>query len=291
MSQSPAEQVANEAIFLAVTQPFDLHATLDSGQVFRWRWEGDWAWGAIAGRAFALCAVDGGLRVISPASVDETQEMLRNYLRLDDDLDALYNDAAADPVLAEAMARYRGLRLIRQDPWECLVSFVCSSVSNIPRISRNLRAVAETYGEPVTLEGRLLHRFPDASALAAGGKQGLYALGLGFRARYIAQIAIIAIKGGLDLAALRLASYDEAKAVLTALPGVGEKVADCVLAFSLDKMEAFPVDRWVRRALVEWYGLEEKAPYEELRAWAQARWGESTAYVQQYLFHYRRLMG
>jgi len=291
MSQAPAEQVANKAIFLAVTQPFDLHATLDSGQVFRWRWEGDWAWGVIAGRAFALCTVDGGLRVISPAPVDETQEMLRDYLRLDDDLDTLYSDAAADPVLAEAMARYRGLRLIRQDPWECLVSFICSSVSNIPRISRNLRAVAETYGEPVTLEGRLLHRFPDASALAAGGEQGLYALGLGFRARYIARIAVTVAKGGLDLAALRLAPYDEAKAVLTALPGVGEKVADCVLAFSLDKMEGFPVDRWVRRALVEWYGLEEKAPYEELRAWAQARWGESAAYVQQYLFHYRRLMG
>jgi N-glycosylase/DNA lyase len=291
MNQAPAEQVANKAIFLAVTQPFDLHATLDSGQAFRWQWDGDWAWGVIAGRAFALSAVDSGLRVISSAPVDETQEMLRDYLRLDDDLDALYSDVAADPVLAEAMARYRGLRLIRQDPWECLVSFVCSSVSNIPRISRNLRAVAETYGEPVTLNGRLLHRFPDASALAAGGKQGLYALGLGFRARYIAQIAITVAKGGLDLAALRLAPYDEAKAVLTALPGVGEKVADCVLAFSLDKMEGFPVDRWVRRALVEWYGLEEKAPYEELRAWAQARWGESTAYAQQYLFHYRRLMG
>jgi N-glycosylase/DNA lyase len=98
-------------------------------------------------------------------------------------------------------------------------------------------------------------------------------------------------EGDLDLATLRSASYNEAKAVLTALPGVGEKVADCVLAFSLDKMEGFPVDRWVRRALVEWYGLEEKAPYAELRAWAQARWGDSAAYVQQYLFHYRRLLG
>jgi N-glycosylase/DNA lyase len=276
---------------LAVTKPFDLRATLDSGQVFRWQWEDEWAWGVIAGCAFALRAVDGGLQVVSAGSADNAQVTLLDYFRLDDDLDALYGGAAADPVLAEAMTRHRGLRLIRQDPWECLVSFVCSSVSNIPRISRNLRAIADTFGEPVELHGRRLHRFPGAGALAAAGERGLYALGLGFRARYVARIAVTVAEGGLDLAVLRQTPYGEAKAVLTALPGVGEKVADCVLAFSLDKMEGFPVDRWVRRALVEWYGLEEKASYAELRAWARARWGGSAAYVQQYLFHYRRLSG
>lgn len=291
MSQAPAEPVASKALFMAVAQPFDLCATLDSGQVFRWRWEGEWAWGVVGRYSFGLRAVDGGLRVISSEPAGDVREILGDFFRLSDDLDALYSDVVADAVLSEAMARYRGLRLLRQDPWECLVSFVCSSVSNIPRISRNLRAVAETYGEPVTLDGRLLHRFPDADALAAAGEQGLYSLGLGFRARYVAAIAVIVAEGGLDLPALRLAPYDEAKAALTALPGVGEKVADCVLAFSLDKMEGFPVDRWVRRALVEWYGLDEKARYEELRAWAQERWSESAAYVQQYLFHYRRLMG
>ena len=138
--------------------------------------------------------------------------------------------------------------------------------------------------------GRLGDGFPDADALAAAGEQGLYSLGLGFRAKYVAQIAVTVAEGGLDLMALRYAPYDEAKAVLTALPGVGEKVADCVLAFSLDKMEGFPVDRWVRRALVEWYGLEEKARHEELRAWAQDRGGQSAADVAQYRVHYRRLM-
>ena len=291
MSRARAGPVATKAVFMAVAQPLDLRATLDSGQVFRWTWEDEWAWGVIGRHPFGLRAVDGGLQVVSEAPADEWHGIVADFLRLDDDLDALYSEASADAVLSEAMARYRGLRLIRQDPWECLVSFVCSSVSNIPRISRNLWAVAEAYGEPVTLDGRLLHRFPDASALAAAGEQGLRSLGLGFRARYVAQIAVIVAEGGLDLKALRQAPYDEAKDSLTALPGVGEKVADCVLAFSLDKMEGFPVDRWVRRALVEWYGRPEKARYYELRAWAQGRWGESAAYVQQYLFHYRRLMG
>ncbi len=291
MSQAPAEPIASKGLFMAVPQSLDLRATLDSGQVFRWNWDGEWAWGVIAGSVFGLCAVEGGLQVISSVPADEAEEVIGNFLRLSDDLDALYGDVATDAVLAEAMRRYRGLRLLRQDPWECLISFVCSSVSNIPRISRNLRAVAETYGEPVTLDERLLHRFPDPSALTAAGEQGLYSLGLGFRARYVARIAAIVAEGGLDLTALGLATYDEAKAVLTELPGVGEKVADCVMAFSLDKMEGFPVDRWVRRALVEWYGLEEKARYEDLRSWAQDRWGGSAAYVQQYLFHYRRLMG
>ncbi len=107
MSQVPTDLVASKAIFLAVAQPFDLRATLDSGQVFRWQWDGDWAWGVIAGRALALRAVDGGLQVIGVESADNAHEILLDYLRLDDDLDALYSGAAADSVLVEAMARYR----------------------------------------------------------------------------------------------------------------------------------------------------------------------------------------
>jgi len=165
------------------------------------------------------------------------------------------------------------------------------SASTIPRISRNLQSVAEAYGEPLTLGGRRLYRFPEVERLAEAGEKALLGLGLGFRAGYLAKIARLVGDGSLDPMALRLASYCEAKALLMELPGVGEKVADCVLAFSLDKLEGFPIDRWVRRALEDWYACSEKARYRDLLSWAQERWGQRAAYVQQYLFHHRRLMG
>jgi N-glycosylase/DNA lyase len=221
----------------------------------------------------------------------EVSGPVADFLRLDDDLEGMFRDLANDTPLANAVKRWQGLRILRQDPWECLVGFVCSQVSNIPRISRNMASVAEAYGERVELDGRFLHRFPSAERLAAVGEDGLFALGLGFRARYLAKIADNVANGDVDLAALRLAPYGEAKAALTQMKGIGDKVADCVLLFSLDKMEGFPIDRWVMRALVDWYGHEEKARYGDLLSWAQERWGNRAGYVQQYLFHHRRLMG
>jgi N-glycosylase/DNA lyase len=217
---------------------------------------------------------------------------LHGFLRMDDDLDAIHHDMATDrPPLAEAAERWRGLRVLRQDPWECLVSFVCSQVSNIRRISRNMEAMARTYGEQIVLDGRILYRFPTVGRLAAAGEDALLALGLGFRAKYVARVASVIAAGGLDLMALRQVSYQEAKTALLELYGVGEKVADCVLVFSLDKLEGFPIDRWVLRALVDWYGHSEKTRYGDQLMWARERWGKRAGYVQQYLYHHRRLMG
>lgn len=283
---------ADGSAFLPANQPLELQATLESGQVFRWRRDGDWWWGMVGQHAYALNMVYGRLLFRTSAlSTAEALTELHAFLRLDDDLEAIYRDVMVDKPLAEAVVRYRGLRLLRQEPWECLASFVCSSASNIPRISRNLHSVAEAYGEPLTLGGRRLYRFPEAGRLAEAGEKALLSLGLGFRAGYLAKIARLVGDGSLDLMALRLAPYREAKALLMELPGVGEKVADCVLAFSLDKLEGFPIDRWVRRALEDWYACSEKTRYRDLLSWAQERWGQRAAYVQQYLFHHRRLMG
>ena len=281
-----------ESEFLSVDQPLDLRATLESGQVFRWRWEGEWCWGLVGQHAYALSQVDGGLLFRSSApSALVARAALYDFLRLDDDLEHLCREMASDEALAHAVAQHPGLRLLRQDPWECLASFVCSSVSNIPRISKNLNLVAEAYGDPVVLDSRCLYRFPNARRLAKVGEEALRGLGLGFRAGYLARIAPLAAYGELDLIGLRKAPYDEAKAALVKLPGIGDKVADCILVFSLDKLEGFPVDRWVRRALEDWYGHSEKARYKDLLGWAQQRWGKRAGYAQQYLYHHRRLMG
>ena len=279
---------------LAVAQRFNLAATLESGQAFRWRLvDSGWYWGTVGQQALGLRQSEGGLMFrCARGSEGHVSEALHDYFRLEDDLEAVYREIATDQRMAQAIDQHRGLRLLRQDPWECLVSFVCSSVSNIPRISRNLEAVAARYGERVTLAGQRLNTFPTPERLACAGEGALRALGLGFRAKYVAEIASVIAEGQIDLPALRRRSYQGAKAVLTALPGIGEKVADCILVFSLDKMEGFPVDRWVRRSLEEWYFPGEKSmSYAALRAWAQERWGRYAGYAQQYLFHDRRLAG
>ena len=291
MEDTVATVQADKAAFMPIGQPLDLRATLESGQVFRWRRDQGWHWGVVGQNAYALCQVEGGLLVHTSApSTAEALAELHAFLRLDDDLEAICRDMATDKPLQEAVAGHRGLRLLRQDPWECLASFICSSASNIPRISRNLNSVAESYGEPLTLEGSRLWRFPNVERVAEAGEKALLGLGLGFRAGYLARTAARMAEGGVDLMALRLAPYREAKAALMELPGVGEKVADCVLVFSLDKLEGFPIDRWVRRALEEWYGHREKAQYRELLEWAQKRWGQRAGYAQQYLFHHLRLL-
>ena len=278
---------------VSIPEPFDLAATLESGQVFRWRRvDSGWYAGVVGRHPVVVSQVEGGLSFRCNQSAAEVMgHVLDDYFRLNDDLLAIYREVGDDPRVAEAIGRHRGLRLLRQEPWECLVSFVCSSVSNIPRISRTLEAVAKRYGKPVNLAGNTLQTFPTPEELARVGEGELRELGLGFRARYVAEIAPAVATGRVDLNALRRASYREAKAELMVLPGVGEKVADCVLVFSLDKLEGFPVDRWIRRCLKEWYfqggGINDAA----LLSWAQARWGWYAGYVQQYLFHDRRLAG
>lgn len=269
----------------------DLDTTLQSGQVFRWEWDSGWWWGVINRAAFAIRPTEDGLFVRSTLNSGEAISALSDFLRLGDDLDQIYREVARDVYLERAVARYRGMRLLRQDPWECLVSFVCSQVSNIPKIAKNLRSLVEKYGEPVQLDAKTLYIVPSPNVIARIGVDAVRELGWGFRAKYLVEIAERLVESNLDLMSLRSVSYNEAKSVLLKFKGVGEKVADCVLVFSLDKTEAFPIDRWVWRAMEEWYGQNAKSRYPDVVAWAQSKWGNNSAYVQQYLFHYRRMLG
>ena len=185
------------------------------------------------------------------------------------------------------------MRILRQEPWECLVSFICSANSNIGRISTNVEDISTKFGRTVGANGDLRHTFPTPDVLAEAGEQPLRELGLGFRAKYVAATARVIAEGGLDLYALREAPYDEALESLVALPGVGDKVANCIMLFSLDKLEAFPVDVWIDRALRDWYPAvaEKKLTKKAMRPWAQDYFGRYAGYANQYLFHGRRLQG
>ena len=286
-------------MLIPFTKPMDLSATLESGQCFRWRREepsrpgrGQWYCGVIFNNVVKIRHTSKGIEFYcAPDQESALEPLIRDYLRLQDDVEAIYRSISVDDRIKASIARYPGMRLVRQEPWECLISFICSSNSNIPRISANIEDISRSFGRPVRLDDLLSSTFPTPQELAEAGETRLRRLKLGFHAKYAAAAARVIADGDLDLFALREASYRDALEALTSLQGVGDKVANCVLLFSLDKLDAFPVDVWVRRALQEWYlnGMDKKLSLKDMRLWAQDHFGLYAGYANQYLFHSRRL--
>ena len=257
----------------------DLRLTLDSGQFFRWSAEGD-AFTVIRGlRLFRLRPLEGALEAIGA-----DRWFVREFLALDHDLPAMERALRRDRRLWPALDACAGLRLLRQDPWECTAAFICSIASNIPRITGNVADLARRYGRPVSLGATTWHSFPRPADIPDEAE--LRRLRLGFRARYIAQSARLAAGGLLEeIGAL---PYEEAKETLMVLPGVAEKVADCVLLFAYGRLQAFPVDVWIRRVMIERYFDGRRVPDRAIRAFAQERWGDLAGYAQQVLYVWSR---
>ena len=281
-------------MFVPVRQPFDLRSTLHSGQAFRWRWDGRWHSGVVFGNIVKLRQDGGALELrCTPDDEEALWPLVEDYLGIGADLELIYSSIATDDRLRAAISRYRGMRVLRQDPWECLISFICSSASNIPRIRRNVESICATFGRPVGAGEDVRSAFPTPGELAEADEEALRALGLGYRAGYIEATATAIADGDVDLMTLREEPYQHALDTLTGLDGVGDKVANCVLLFSLDKPEAFPVDVWIERALTEWYldGRGDSVPRTKMRPWAQERFGPYAGYANHYLFHDRRLQG
>ena len=293
-------------MIIPFSQPLDLPNTLESGQAFRWRRENtspqaasgqeQWFNGVLFNNIVRVRRVPRGIEFhCGPDDESMLEPLVRDYLRLHDDLKAIYRSITTDEWINAAIAKYRGMRILRQHPWECLVAFLCSATSNIPRIKNNVEDLARHFGRPIELGGRVRNTFPTPAELAEAGEGRLRQLRLGFRAKYVAAVSRMVADGEVDLFALREASYEEALEALTPLPGVGDKVANCVLLFSLDKLEAFPVDVWVDRVLREMYldamETSKRPSRKEMRPWAQNHFGRYAGYANQYLFHRRRLQG
>ena len=298
-----ADQGSPRPVQLRVGQPFDLSASLHSGQSHRWRRDSrspgehgsGWHWGIVYDNLIKIRETEqgpSGCLEFTAAGPDPNNlvPQMRSFFRLEDDLESIYADISHDPRVAEMVELYRGLRLLRVDPWECMISFICSANSNLPRIHANVESVAERYGRRMDVDGHVRYTLPSPAELAEAGEAALRDLGLGFRAPYVASAARAVADGALDLESLRHMPYSEAHERLMELPGIGPKIADCILLHSLDQMEAFPVDVWVRRVLRERYFSGRKPPPDrEMAAWARDHFGPWAGYAELYLFHGRRL--
>ena len=307
ISQDPShrarEQAAHKPHMLRFDagQPIDLEASLLGGQAHRWQREDGWYSGVLWGNLVLARQQGEAIEFASaPATPESLLHRFREYLRLDDDLPAIYDTITQDANVSAQVERYPGLRVLRQEPWECLVAYICSANSNIETIHLNMERLSNEFGSPLKLvnpDGSASetstfnrHSFPAPSDLAEAGEGELRRLKLGFRAPYVHQAAIAVLEGRLDLQHLVRAPYGETKAELMALKGIGDKIADCIALMSLEKLEAFPIDVWVRRALAEWYFPGQKTPTNRtLLPWAQEYFGRYAGYANQYLFHGRRL--
>ena len=280
---------------LTVNQPFDLVSSLESGQAHRWAYpkDGDDGWytGMVRGNLVRIRQIDDRVEFrCAPSEEAAFAPRLAEYFRFDDDISKIYDVINQDERVAAMVRQYPGLRVLRTEPWECLVAFICSATSNIPRIHQNMESISGAFGSPVSLNGWTRHTFPTPADLAEAGEAELRRLGLGFRAPYVHLASVAVLEGRLDLDALIKMPYPEAKAALMERRGIGSKIADCIAVFSLEKLEAFPIDVWVRRALGEWYFPGQKTPPDRvLLEWAQEHFGRYGGYAQQYLFHGRRL--
>lgn len=271
---------------MRVEGPVDLASSLFGGQAFRWRREAGGAFvGAFGGAAWRLTDAPGGVR--AQAWPPRPAQALAGYLDVSDEDAARRARLARDPVIAPALAAFPGLRLLRQDPWETTVAFITSANNNVLRIERILHAIARKWGARIDapFDARA---FPDAATLARARDASLRGAGLGYRAPFVRDAARMVARGDVDLEAVRGAAPDEAREVLLALPGVGPKVADCIALFSLDVTGAFPMDRWMLRAVSDACFGGASVTAREAETFARARWGPDAGLAQQYLFHAAR---
>jgi N-glycosylase/DNA lyase len=260
---------------------FDLRATLESGQFFRWTPDGAGFVVHHGARCFRVRQQGDRLDVDGADA-----RPVRDFFALDHDAAAIERVLRRDPRLGPAVDACRGLRILRQDPWECTAAFILSICSNIPRITGNVADIARAWGEPVAREGFSGHAFPRPGRL--GGEAALRRLRVGFRARYLVEAERFAREGLLE----RVAGlpYEKAKGALLEVPGIAEKVADCVLLFAYGHLNAFPVDTWIRKVMIRTYFGGRRVPDRAIRAFAQERWGNLAGYAQQYLYAWSRSM-
>ena len=285
-------------IQLSPLTPFNLDFALCCGQTFRWDKKDDWWYGVAAEKVLRI-RQNGNTLEFENANAD----FVKSYFRLHDDLPMIFLHISKDSHIKTAIKEFRGLRILRQAPWECLVSYICATYKNIAAIKQMLLDLSERFGEEIRFNGCSFYTFPTPAELAKATVKELAGCGLGYRAKYVSGTAKAVYEHSLDLERLKRCDYETARAELLNFPGVGPKVADCILLFSLEKLEAFPVDVWMRRVILRHYAehfprgfikriSDEKSlsnsGYARLNLFGRRYFGEHAGYAQEYLYHYER---
>jgi N-glycosylase/DNA lyase len=267
----------------------DIENTINSGQVFLWNKIGE-QWVGVDGQ---------DILILNQSSFDarSLSGNIDNFLRTDDNLKKILSNIVKDKIVQRAVKQSPGLRLIRQDPFQCYISFICSSNSSIQNIKSMLENLCKKFGTRQEFEGYTLSTFPKVVTLADATMKDLIDCKLGFRAKYVKEAAQAVKSGKIDFEQLKNTDYRTALESLKKIRGIGNKVADCIALFSLDKMESFPIDRWTQRILLKYYkknfeDMTEKPvtekKYEKIHESIVRHFGPYAGYSQQFLFKMER---
>jgi len=278
--------------------PFNLDSTLNCGQAFRWNKHGEWWHGTVRQKIFKIRQIGNKLE-FENADAD----FIQNYFGLHDNLPKIFSQITKDKHIEAAVKKFEGLRILRQDPWECLISYICATYKNIPAIKQMLFNLSKKFGNKTVFNGYDFYTFPTPAKLAKASIKELAECGLGYRATYVSETAKTIYENDFKLENLRKANYEKARQKLLNFLGVGLKVADCVSLFSLEKLEAFPVDVWIKRIILKHYAnhfptefirkISSKksltnSEYERLNLFGRRYFGEYAGYAQEYLYHFER---
>ena len=261
--------------------------SINSGQVFLWKRDGN-HWYGINGQDI--------LKISDSGRVKSYQNIKTDFFRKNDNLEKIIKSISKDKTTKMAVSRYLGLRILEQDPFQCLISFIVSSNSNIQKIKISLENLSKKFGIKVEFQNKEFFLFPKPEKLAKASINEIKSCGVGYRARFIKEAANRTLLKKIDFEYLKKCNYQEAKEEICFIPGVGNKVADCVLLFSLNKLEAFPLDRWMIRILEKYYSdqfqLETKTitekQYSILHEKIVNHFGPFAGYAQQFLFKMER---
>jgi len=282
---------AGKELFIPA-RDYDLGATLTSGQAFPWELR-DGAWEGIIGPHWVRLRARGDGILAETAAPVTDWHWLTGYLQTEVDLDSILLSFPDDEPMRTSVRACRGLRLLRQDPWECLASFILSSTKQIVQIQQIVAQLCERFGSSVLVPpGHApAWSFPTTDRLAAATEAELRACKMGFRARNLLGTAKMLAGREVDLSSLHARTASEAREILMRLPGVGPKIANCVLLFAYGFQEAFPIDVWVMKALRQLYFSKRRPTPKRLLRFTHTYFGANAGYAQQYLFHYMRMKG
>jgi N-glycosylase/DNA lyase len=274
---------------------FNPVSSINSGQVFLWEKHNNSWYGIHGDRVIKFTQSEGYFEFCSFPEDKSCDQ--KKIFRLDDDIQKIFKEISHDPLVGRLARAYPGLRLIRQDPHQCMFSFVCATNTNIPMIRRMLYNLARKFGRRTKVDGMEFFTFPTAADINRAAVDELRDCGLGYRTKAIKAVADAIISGRLDFDSLKKTNYYESKKELLQIYGIGNKIADCALLFSLEKLDAFPIDVWITRALARHYSWlytikfsDKIAPhqYEQLSEVVRRYFGKYAGYAQQYLYYYMR---
>ena len=261
--------------------------SINSGQVFLWKKNGDY-WDGINGQDV--------LRVNNNGIIKSYQNLKIDFFRKNDDVDDIIKSISKDKTVRKAVKKYLGLRILKQDPFQCLISFIISSNSNIQKIKTSLENISRKFGVKVEFENQEFFLFPKPKKLVKVSINEIRNCGVGYRAKFIKEAASMIFSQKIDFESLKKSNYYDTKENICSIPGVGNKVADCIMLFSLNKLEAFPLDRWMIRILEKYFFNEfqleiktiTKKQYDILHEKIVNHFGPFAGYAQQFLFKMER---